>query len=102
MKKVLIENAIMVIAGLTLTGLLGTAYAGMAPGHDIVLNAANDREAAPLVLQPLDYTENPVDIPNPDKGFEREGMTTLPAWELLSLIDREINLQNEFVNPMDK
>ena len=24
---------------------------------------------APLVLQPLDYTENPVDIPNPDRGF---------------------------------
>ena len=23
---------------------------------------------APLVLQPLDYTENPVDIPNPDRG----------------------------------
>src|SRR5450759_1230567 len=26
---------------------------------------------SPLVLQPLDYTENPVDIPNPDRGFER-------------------------------
>ncbi len=24
-----------------------------------------------LVLQDLDYTENPVDIPNPDRGFER-------------------------------
>ncbi len=24
---------------------------------------------APLVLQPLDYAENPVDIPNPDRGF---------------------------------
>ena len=24
---------------------------------------------APLVLQELDYTENPVDIPNPDRGF---------------------------------
>ena len=24
---------------------------------------------APLVLQPLDYTENPVDVPNPDRGF---------------------------------
>ena len=26
---------------------------------------------APLVLQPLDYTENPVDIPNPDRGAFR-------------------------------
>ena len=25
----------------------------------------------PLVLQTLDYTENPVDVPNPDRGFER-------------------------------
>ena len=24
---------------------------------------------SPLVLQPLDYTENPIDIPNPDRGF---------------------------------
>lgn len=26
---------------------------------------------APLVLQPLDYTENPIDIPNPDRGAYR-------------------------------
>jgi len=27
--------------------------------------------SGPLVLQPFDYTENPVDIPNPDRGFYR-------------------------------
>lgn len=26
---------------------------------------------SPLTLQDLDYTENPVDVPNPDRGFER-------------------------------
>ncbi len=71
MKKVFRVNEIMLIVGLVLTGLLCVAYAGKAPGNDIVLKGADDRKAAPLVLQALDYTENPVDIPNPDRGFER-------------------------------
>ena len=71
MKKVFRVNEIRLIVGLVLTGLLCVAYAGKAPGNDIVLNGADDREAAPLVLQALDYTENPVDIPNPDRGFYR-------------------------------
>jgi hypothetical protein len=32
------------------------------------LTVGNVHSQAPLVLQPLDYTENPVDIPNPDRG----------------------------------
>ena len=71
MKKVFRVNEIRLIVGMVLTGLLFLASAGMAPGNDIVLKSANDRKEAPLVLQPLDYTENPVDIPNPDRGFER-------------------------------
>ena len=55
MKKVFRVNEILLIVGLVLTGLLIVACAG-------------DREAAPLVKQALDYTENPVDIPNPDRG----------------------------------
>jgi len=35
------------------------------------VSAQANGEASPLVLQNLDYTENPVDIPNPDRGFER-------------------------------
>ena len=69
MKKVFRVKEIMFIVGLVLTGLLFVACAGMAPGNDIVLKGANGREAAPLVLQELDYTENPVDIRNPDRGF---------------------------------
>ena len=45
---------------LTLTAGLGTT-----------VQAAPEDLAAPLVLQDLDYTENPVDVPNPDRGFER-------------------------------
>ena len=32
-----------------------------------------------LVLQPLDYTENPVDIPNPDRGFYRARSYVIPV-----------------------
>ena len=71
MKKVSGVNKIRLMVGLVLTGLLSVAYAVKAPGNEIVLNGADDREVAPLVLQALDYTENPVDIPNPDRGFYR-------------------------------
>lgn len=71
MKKVLRMNAIMVIAILVLTGLLCSAYAETTPGNDAAANSTNERETGPLVLQDLNYTENPVDIPNPDRGFER-------------------------------
>jgi hypothetical protein len=71
MKKVFRVNEIKLIVGLVLTGLLCVAYAVKAPGNDIVLNGADDQEVAPLVLQALDYTENPVDIPNPDRGAYR-------------------------------
>jgi hypothetical protein len=49
------------------------------PGNNIVLNGADDREVAPLVLQALDYTENPVDIPNPDRGFYRPQSYVIPV-----------------------
>jgi len=34
---------------------------------------------APLALQALDYTENPVDIPNPDRGFYRAAEFVVPV-----------------------
>ncbi len=58
MKKIFRVNKIMVIFGVVLTGLLCVACTG-------------GGKEAPLVLQALDYTDNPVDIPNPDMGFER-------------------------------
>ncbi len=36
-------------------------------------------QQAPLVLQTLDYTENPVDIPNPDRGFYRPQSYVIPV-----------------------
>ena len=76
MEKVFRVKKIMLIVGLVLTGLLIVACAG-------------DREAAPLVKQGLDYTENPVDIPNPDRGFER-GNDDAAGLGALSLINREV------------
>ena len=58
MKKVFRVNKITLIFGLVLTGLLCDA-------------CADDRKVAPLVFQALDYTENPVDISNPDRGAYR-------------------------------
>jgi hypothetical protein len=71
MKKLFCVNKILFMISLVLTGLLCVAYPAKAAGNDLVLNSANDNEEAPLVLQALDYTENPVDIPNPDRGAYR-------------------------------
>jgi len=66
MKGVFRVNEIMLIVGLVLTGLLYVAR-------------ADDGKEAPLVLQALDYTENPVDIPNPDRGFYRPQEYVVPV-----------------------
>src|SRR5665647_2032102 len=79
MKKLFSVNEIRLIVGLVLTGLLCVACAVKAPGNKIVLNGADNRETAPLVLQALDYTENPVDIPNPDRGFYRPQSYVIPV-----------------------
>ncbi|HPG41517.1 MAG TPA: DUF4832 domain-containing protein [bacterium] len=79
MKKISIVHKIMLIIGLALTGLLFVAGAENAPAKDNASNGAADKEAAPLVLQALDYTENPVDIPNPDRGFYRAESYVIPV-----------------------
>ncbi|MEX2655924.1 MAG: hypothetical protein WD272_00285, partial [Balneolales bacterium] len=79
MKKVFRVNEIRLVVGLVLTGLLCAACTGMATGDGIVLNDADDSEVAPLVSQALDYTENPVDIPNPDRGFYRPQSYVVPV-----------------------
>lgn len=58
MKKEFTMNVIMLSLGPVLTGIL-------------YVSCANNRQIAPLVLQELDYTENAVDIPNPDRGAYR-------------------------------
>ena len=79
MKKGLRVKVFMLLPGLAVTGLLLAACAGKAPGNSSILKAATDKGAAPLVLQPLDYTENPVDIPNPDRGFYRPEAYVIPV-----------------------
>lgn len=71
MGKIFKVKGIRLLIGLLLTVLLCVVYAGKYPGNEIISSSADDREEAPLVLQALDYTENPVDIPNPDRGAYR-------------------------------
>ncbi len=78
MKKVFRVNEIRLFVSLVLTGILCASYAGNDPLNDRVLKSADDRKIAPLVLQVLDYTENPVDIPNPDRGFYRPESYVIP------------------------
>ena len=79
MKKLSKVNTIKSVVGLALTALLCVAYGGKDPGNDIILKGAGDSKVAPLVLQALDYTENPVDIPNPDRGFYRAAEFVVPV-----------------------
>jgi len=58
MKIVFRANKMILIVGLALTGLL-------------CVSCTDNKKATPLVLQALDYTENPVDISNPDRGAYR-------------------------------
>jgi hypothetical protein len=44
-----------------------------------LLATAVDTKDASLVLQALDYSENPVDIPNPDRGFYRAAEFVVPV-----------------------
>ncbi|MCF7805444.1 MAG: DUF4832 domain-containing protein [Candidatus Marinimicrobia bacterium] len=79
MKKALRVNTVMSIGCLLLIGLLFAAFAGKASGNENVLNGADEKGAAPLVLQDLNYAENPVDIPNPDRGFYRAQEYVVPV-----------------------
>ena len=79
MKRLFRVNKIVLIVGLALTGLLCVAYVGKNPGIDTILKNADGGKVAPLVLQALDYTENPVDILNPDRGFYRASEFVVPV-----------------------
>ena len=65
MEKVF-RNKKIIFIGLVSTALLAIA-------------CADNKKEAPLVLQTLDYTENPIDIPNPDRGFYRPESFVIPV-----------------------
>jgi len=60
MKKEISIHTTILIVCLAFAGLLFFSCTG-----------TGDKDAAPLVLQVLNYTENPIDIPNPDRGAYR-------------------------------
>jgi hypothetical protein len=57
-------NKSMIIIGIALTCILCAAY---------------NQRGAPLVIQQLNYTENPIDIPNPDRGFYKAAEFVVPV-----------------------
>jgi hypothetical protein len=77
MKKIYSVNEIRIIAGLVLTVLLWSACAGEAR-NDFDSDGADEGKEAPLVLQVLDYSENPIDNPNPDRGAYRGRWQNIP------------------------
>ena len=64
MKRLITQNKIGLLFFLVLTVFAATAYV---------------QKEAPLVLQKLNYTENPIDIPNPDRGFYRPAEFVVPV-----------------------
>lgn len=48
-------------------------------GNDPIKKNGGNGEGAPLVLQALDYSENPIDVPNPDRGFYRPSRYIVPV-----------------------
>jgi len=79
MRKLFRVNEILLFAGLVLTALLSVACAGRTSVNGAAPNGAENGESAPLVSQALNYDENPVDIPNPDRGFYRAQEYVVPV-----------------------
>ena len=75
MKKVFRVNKVILTMCLVFSVLLSSAHAVERLGT--VQKDADDK--APIVLQALDYTENPIDIPNPDRGFYRPARYIVPV-----------------------
>ena len=79
MKNMFRINVFRLMLGLVLTGLLCVAYADKDPGNRKAIKSGVRENAAPLVAQKLNFTENPIDIPNPDRGFYRPGSFVIPV-----------------------
>lgn len=79
MSKIFSMKEYLLLLGLLLTGLPGIAGAGQAPENNLAKKDAEDKKSAPLILQALDYRENPIDIPNPDRGFYRPESYVIPV-----------------------
>lgn len=56
------------VVSLILAAFMFVSFNGIDAGNHIFKDEADKGQEATLVLQLLDYTENPVDIPNPDRG----------------------------------
>jgi hypothetical protein len=77
--QVISVGRVRLILRLVVTGVLCIACVRNDSENDVALTGADRVAVAPLVSQALDYTENPVDIPNPDRGFYRPAELVVPV-----------------------
>ena len=77
MKKVFRGLAILLVVLLMLSNSFVIAMADSE--SKVVLDDSKNQEDPPLVLQDINYTENPIDIPNPDRGFYRPQSYIIPV-----------------------
>ena len=75
MKKVFRMNKITLILSLVFSGWLSGACAE----GDSIMKDADEKGVVQLVFQELNYTENPIDIPNLDRGFYRPSSYIVPV-----------------------
>lgn len=73
---------LMSIFCLVITSWLSGAYAGNRLFNDSIIKKASKKGVAPLIGQTLDYTENPIDVPNPDRGFYIPSRYIVPVEEI--------------------
>ena len=77
MKKAIRKLAVILVMGLIFSNTFGAMIVGaqpMAIPEDELVSVL-----APLVPQELNFAENPVDIPNPDRGFYRPQEYVIPV-----------------------
>lgn len=79
MQKKFGMNRLLLIIGLVLMGWLYGAFTAERHSSGTRAKAVVNDKAAPLVYQDLNYSENPVDIPNPDRGFYRPSRYIVPV-----------------------
>lgn len=77
MKKVLNVRKFMPFICLVFAFWFSGVNAG--EGNDPIKGNGGNGKGAPLVLQALDYSENPIDVPNPDRGFYRPSRYIVPV-----------------------
>lgn len=83
MKKIMyLALVVALVVSLSVPGAFAAGASPADPADPVEASGDADdygAQSAPLVPQELDYTENPVDVPNPDRGFYRPESYEIPV-----------------------